>query len=296
MISFPRMLFALIGPSALMLASGLASAAPVEAEDAEWRAAKHLEDVGEYESAAERWSELARSSLDPMTLLFADSAWARAYAEDGELRHLCASVELSGWFLERSSLDPETRAEVEEFHEQRLSATVAAGGCPAAEVEVEGQKRSKTPLLGAPPSSREPGASARRTPDDDDVSRAPSPGHGLRTGGAVMLTTGSLLAVGAITGGALTIQASAEIAAARDRHVAAGTQPSQAEHDAKAVTYRRGESAEQVAIGLGTAAVVALGVGAILVVRGKGRGRKSLTTLGPTLGPHGAGLNLGGRF
>ncbi len=283
------MFFAVIGSIGLALASVPASAA---VDDAEWRSAQLLEDAGAYASAAERWSELARRELDPMTLLFADSAWARAYAADGEIRHLCASLELSGWFLERSSLDLEVRAEVEEIHEQRRAATAAAGGCPQG--PVGGLSGAKTPMLGVPSSPPEKTTAASVVADD--ASRSPSAGRRLQVGGAVMLTTGSLLAVGAMAGGALTIQASGELAAARDRHIAAGTQPTQAEHEAKAATYRRGETAQQVAIGLGTAAAVALGVGAILVVRGKGRARKSVARLGPAFGPHGVGLNLGGRF
>ena len=86
-----------------------------------------------------------------------------------------------------------------------------------------------------------------------------------------------------------------ELTRARDEHVAAGTQPSEAEYAAKQAIYERGRVAQTVALATGASATVALGVGVALLIRGQ-RARDRRVSVTPAAGPRSAGLTIGGRF
>ena len=136
MISFSRMIsgsahrsrhlpFVAIVLLGLSLAPRLTVAAPSFDADALQAEAQQLEDEGQFSLAAERWEAVTRSTLDPMALLFADSAWSRAFAADGDVAHLCAGVELGQWLLEQPSLDATAREEIAEIHAAQLDAATA---------------------------------------------------------------------------------------------------------------------------------------------------------------------------
>jgi len=291
-----RRLLALVGASVVVVGMGprstSASPAAVSADDGELRdSAKQLEAAGEYEAAAASWAKVARVSLDPMALLYADSAWARAFADDGEPSHLCAALDLSSWLLDQPTVTADVRGDVLEIRESQLAAMPADLRCPEA--------TRKVPLLvGRPPSPSATATSSSfpqpsKAPDEDGAARG-TKNPAIR-GGKAALAVGSLLGITSVIGGGITLQAVADLSAARDRHIAAGTEPSETERAEKEEVYGRGKTAEAVAIATGTAAAVALGVGAALLIRGRRRAQRE-ATLVPVVGPQNAGIAIGGRF
>lgn len=289
-----RRLPALVGASVVVLGMGpraaAASPAVVSADDGELQdSARQLEAAGEYEAAAASWAKIARVSLDPMALLYADSAWARAFADDGEPSHLCAALDLSSWLLDQPSVTAGVREDILEIRESQLAAMPADLRCPEAAREV--------PLLvGRPPSATATSSSfpqPSKAPDEDEAARG-TKNPAIR-GGTAVLAVGSLLGITSVIGGGITLQAVAELNAARVRHIAAGTGPSETERAKKEEVYGRGKTAEAVAIATGTAAAVALGVGAALLIRGRRRAQRE-ATLVPVVGPQNAGIAIGGRF
>jgi len=290
-----RRLLVLVGASVGVLGIGpsLATASPAagSVDDGELRdAAKRLEAAGEYEAAAASWATLARASLDPMALLYADSAWARAYADDGEPSHLCAALDLSAWLLDQPTVDAGVRGDIMEIRESQLAAMPADLHCPAAGREVPLLiERPRSPGTGTTSASPERSNAA---PDEDgSVRRSGTP---ALVGGKAALAVGSLLGITSVVNGGITLQAIADLKAARDRHIAAGTEPSQIERAEKQEVYARGKTTEAIAIATGTAAAVALGVGAALLIRGRRAQRAA--TIAPVVGPQNAGIALGGRF
>lgn len=291
----PFVAIALLG---LTLEPRLAAAAPSVDADALQAEARQLESEGQFSLAAERWEAVTRSTLDPMALLFADSAWSRAFAADGDVAHLCAGVELSRWLLEQPGLDTTAREEIAEIHAAQLEAATSAGDCASLE------RRRDVPLL-MDPVQRSSAPPPRPIPHEsndnynaagaDHAEPQGATGRPLRIAGSTALIAGSLLGSASIVAGVETLRASNEFAHAHDRHVAAGTRPSDAEYASNQELYERGRVAQTIAIATGASATVALSVGVALLVRGR-RLRDRRLSVTPSAGPRTAGLTLGGRF
>jgi len=291
----PRLLV-FVGACALALGLGLGSrsvsATPAEpiTEQATRDAATQLEADGEYEAAAEQWAALARSTLDPMALLYADSAWTRAFAADGNTSHLCAGLGLSAELLAEPTLDEAVRAEILEIRESQLAAIPAELSCR--------RSVSTVPLFLEPPPSS-PGddssTDVKSNTSGDNANPQGDRGHRSLVGGRVTLAVGSVLGMTSVVSGAIALQAIVDLKSVRDQHLAEGTQPSLNEREIKEAVYRRGQTAELLAITTGAAAVVTLAVGAGLLIRGR-RIRKRETAVAPLIGPRSAGIALGGRF
>ena len=109
--------------------STAAAAAPVDV-DALRDEARGLEFAGDYVAAGERWAEVAHRTREPLMFLFADAAWTRAFEADGDVRHLCASLGLSDWFLADPDVSAEDRAAVAEMRPGIVARIDGAGGCP----------------------------------------------------------------------------------------------------------------------------------------------------------------------
>jgi len=301
-----------LGCGLAVAAEPLPESAPVPSQQEAARAhAEMLEETGNFVGAAKIWESLTRQSLDPMLLLYADSAWKRAFAA-GLSEDICRPFRFSEWLRKQKRLSDAQRLEVLELEHDQLKDFPERVHC------VLPAEKPRVPLLlgnlGIPEPLR-----AWGSPADDRQKHRSGRGAGI-----TLLALTPALALTSVVSGLYSLGLWNMLLRVREDFDAQGVDiPTPVVH-AIEESYATSDALQMISVGTGIAAGASLVVGTGLLIRSRRlqrsaprapgapktseRGQnarahsqpkpkpKPKPTLAPLLGPQGAGITLGGRF